>query len=243
MNGCRKEEINTSPQESGRNQEIFSKTYHLFSLYPLTSPSLFYKRKQHPNLAKMTLGTPVHHLIGLLDLQIKLLFLAPTTHLSIDWPAMLGLSNRIIQYVTSGDCLLLLSMFSRFIPVVCVCVLVAQSQSCLTLHVLVIYSFSLLRNILLYVLEETLPETTHAGQAPQKLFAWAYFTVRDPSKELRSNKPPPIRRIWEKLKGDKRCHFICPSKILLTGIQLSNVLATRKYLESEWLVKKLILSP
>ena len=220
MNGHRKEEINTSPQKSGWNQEIFSKTYHLFLLYPLTSPSLFHKTKQHPNLAKMTLGTPVHHLIGLLDFQIKLLFLAPTTHVSIRWPVMLGLSNRIIQYLISGDCLLLLSMFSRFIPVLCVCALVTQSQSCLTLHVLVIYSFSLLRNILLYVLEEALTETTHAGQAPQKLFAWAYFTARDPSKELRTNKPPQIRSIWKKSKGDKRCQSICPSKILLTGIQL-----------------------
>ena len=175
MNGRRKGEINTSPQEPGRNQEIFSKTYHLFLLYPLISPSLFYKRKEHPNLAKMILGTPVHYLIGLLDFQIKLLFFAPTRYLSIHWPVMLGLSNRITQYVISGDCLFSLTMFSRFIPVVCLCELVTESKSCSNLHVLVIYSFSLLSNNLRHVLEETLAETTQTGQAPQLTICMGLF--------------------------------------------------------------------
>ena len=57
MSGCRKEEINTSPLESGQNQgRKMVTTYGLFKIFTSSSPhSLFYKINQHPNLGKMVL--------------------------------------------------------------------------------------------------------------------------------------------------------------------------------------------
>ena len=57
VNGCRKEEINTSPLQCWPSQEIFCKTNGLFTLLShLLPPSLFYKRNWHPDPSKMVFG-------------------------------------------------------------------------------------------------------------------------------------------------------------------------------------------
>ena len=88
MNGCRKEDINTSSLESDWNQEVFEFAPSHFSIkeaWILTQTRWFF-------------GTWVHHFLGLLAFQIKLLFLYPVPCLSIYWPVCseqyeLGLSK------------------------------------------------------------------------------------------------------------------------------------------------------
>ena len=58
-----------------------------------------------------------------------------------------------------------------------------------------------------------------------------------PGKEHGTNKPPSTRRVWERSKGDDTCPSATrnPSRWHLSW--LSNVCATRKDPESEWLAK------
>ena len=64
-----------------------------FFTLPPHFPTLFYKKKLTSKPGKMVLWDAVHHLLSLLPFQIKLLFLALITHLSIYWPVV----QRAIQ--------------------------------------------------------------------------------------------------------------------------------------------------
>lgn len=70
MNGCRMEDINTLPLESGQNQDFTPSPFSIKEALILIWVRCFF-------------GTIDHHLLGLLASQIKFLFLAPTFHLSI----------------------------------------------------------------------------------------------------------------------------------------------------------------
>ena len=89
MNDYRKEEINSSPLEADGNQETFDFTPSPFSI----------KEAGTLTQARWFFGTQFHHLLGLLTFWMKSLFLTPTTHLSIYWPAgeqyELGLGNNM----------------------------------------------------------------------------------------------------------------------------------------------------
>ena len=61
----------------------------------------------------------------------------------------------------------------------------------------------------------------------------SYFTTGGPGKEHRTNKPPPTRRVWERSKGDTTTQN--PSRWRPSW--LSNVWATRRDPESEWLAR------
>ena len=83
VNGCRKEQIYISSLDSGQNQGIFA-TVYLLCYFTSSSPSLCsIIETSTQTQARWFFGTLVHHLLGLLAFWIKLLFLAPTTHLSI----------------------------------------------------------------------------------------------------------------------------------------------------------------
>ena len=61
----------------------------------------------------------------------------------------------------------------------------------------------------------------------------------DPDKEYRTNKPPPVRRVWERSKGDTTCPSTSQNSSCW-GIHpswLSDACATRKDSELEWLAK------
>ena len=85
VNGFRKEEINTSPLESGWNQEIFATTYYLFYFTSLLPHLCSIKETRIQTQAIWLFWTLVHHLLSLLALWIKSLFLAPTICLSMYW--------------------------------------------------------------------------------------------------------------------------------------------------------------
>ena len=65
----------------------------------------------------------------------------------------------------------------------------------------------------------------------------SYFT-RGPSKEHRIHKPPPTRRIWERSKGDTACPTTSQILSHWHPSWLSNMHATRKNPESQWLAKE-----
>ena len=83
VDGCKKEEINTSPPRGWPFQEMFSKTdspfyftssppLSLYSTFLLYFPLWFCKRNWHPDPNKMFfLGTLVRHLLGLPAFRIK----------------------------------------------------------------------------------------------------------------------------------------------------------------------------
>ena len=83
VNGCKKEEINTSQPETGHSRRCFARLVALFTLLPpCLSLSIlpfllyfllwFYKRNWHPDPYKMVFwGTLVRHLLGLLAFRIK----------------------------------------------------------------------------------------------------------------------------------------------------------------------------
>ena len=73
VNDCRKEEINTSPLEADKNQEMFDFIPSLISI----------KEAWILTQARWFFGTLVHHLLSLLAFQIK--FLAATIHPLIHW--------------------------------------------------------------------------------------------------------------------------------------------------------------
>ena len=77
MNSCRKEEINTSPPESGWNQDKFATMYCLFYFTSSPPPLCSIKETSVQTQARWVFGTPVHHLLGLLAFLIKSLLLAP----------------------------------------------------------------------------------------------------------------------------------------------------------------------
>ena len=88
VNGCKKEEINTSPPWGWPSQEMFARLV-AFLLYFLTSsPSLFHKRDWHSDLNNMVLSTLIRHLLGHPGFQIKSIFLASTPRLPIFWPVV-----------------------------------------------------------------------------------------------------------------------------------------------------------
>ena len=65
----------------------------------------------------------------------------------------------------------------------------------------------------------------------------SYFTTGSPSKEHGTNKPSPTRRIWERSKGDTTCPTTSQILFLWHPSWLSNMHATRKDPESEWLAR------
>ena len=68
---------------------------------------------------------------------------------------------------------------------------------------------------------ETVTETTHLAKH-QVAICMSYFTTGDPGKEHRTNQPPPTRRIQERSTGERRCQFICPSRIHL-GLSFTEI--------------------
>ena len=65
----------------------------------------------------------------------------------------------------------------------------------------------------------------------------SYFTTGDSSRECRANKPPSTGRIWERSKGEATCPS--PSQNpCWHPFFLSNVCATRKDHELEWLARE-----
>ena len=99
--------MNTCPPESGRNQEIFTTTCCFSLLYLLTSPSLLYKRNQHPNPGKMALwdtSLPSFQSAGFLN---KVDILCPN-EFSLHVLACCAASSRGLDSVTKshpGNCL------------------------------------------------------------------------------------------------------------------------------------------
>ena len=58
-----------------------------------------------------------------------------------------------------------------------------------------------------------------------------------PGKEYRSSKPPPIRRVWERSKGNTTCPSTSQNYSCWQPSWLSNECAASKDPESEWLAK------
>ena len=59
----------------------------------------------------------------------------------------------------------------------------------------------------------------------------------DPDKEYGTNKPPPTRRVRERLKGDTECPSTLQNPSCYHPFWLSNACATRKDSELGWLAK------
>ena len=76
------------PPESSQNQKIMATTYHLFFLYLLIFPLCSIKETSIQIQTRWIFGTLDNHLLSLLAFPIKLLILALTLHLSIDWPVL-----------------------------------------------------------------------------------------------------------------------------------------------------------
>ena len=64
-----------------------------------------------------------------------------------------------------------------------------------------------------------------------------YFITGGPGEEHRTNKPPPIRRIQARSKGDTTCLTTSQNPSRWHPSRLNNVCTTRKDSESEWLAK------
>ena len=63
------------------------------------------------------------------------------------------------------------------------------------------------------------------------------FTTGGPGKEQGTNKPPPIRRVRERSKGDATCLTTSQNPPLWHPSWLNKACTTRKDSESEWLAK------
>ena len=65
----------------------------------------------------------------------------------------------------------------------------------------------------------------------------SYFMKGGPGKKQGTNKPPPMRRVRERSKGDAMCLTTSQNPPLWNPFWLNNVDTTRKNPESEWLLK------
>ena len=88
----------------------------------------------------------------------------------------------------------------------------------------------------------TIRGNTHWNRSPwpgtMVAICVSYITTGRPGQGHGTNRLPPTERIWERLKGERRCQSICPSRILLAGIHFGwNECVTRKDPESQWLAR------
>ena len=65
----------------------------------------------------------------------------------------------------------------------------------------------------------------------------SYFMTGGPIKENGANKPPPIRRVQERSKGDTTCPTTSQNPPHWNPFWLNNACTTRKDPESEWLAR------
>ena len=65
----------------------------------------------------------------------------------------------------------------------------------------------------------------------------SYFMTGGPIKENEANKPPPIRRVQERSKGDTTCPTSSQNPPHWNPFLLNNACTTRKAPESEWLAR------
>ena len=63
------------------------------------------------------------------------------------------------------------------------------------------------------------------------------FTTGSPAKEHRTNKPPPIGRVWKRSKGDTTCLTTSQNPTLWHPSWLNKACTTGKDSELEWLAK------
>ena len=64
-----------------------------------------------------------------------------------------------------------------------------------------------------------------------------YFAIGSPGKEHETNKEPPTGRVWERSKGCTTCHTASQNPSHWHPCWLSNVYATWKDPESDWVAK------
>ena len=83
----------------------------------------------------------------------------------------------------------------------------------------------------------TMAETAHPGPGTIVTIHVSYFVTGGPDKEHKTNKPLPIRRMWERSKGDATCLLTFQNPSYWHSSWLSNVCPTRKDSASAWLAR------
>ena len=82
----------------------------------------------------------------------------------------------------------------------------------------------------------TMAETAHSGPGTRVTIHMSYFVTGGPDKEHRTNRPPPIRRMWERSKGHATCPLTFQNPRWHSS-WLSNACASRKDSASAWLAR------